>query len=156
MSTNSLRSCERPGSLTTARLWKGRLRTASAMLALSTAQFAVSFVPLHRWRGNLGTKNHNRSKPSPEGSAVEACRRSAAIVERAAERLPFNTKCLPRAVALSWLLRRKSLHHTVVLAVRPPHLRSSADALHAWVEVDGAKILGDLPGPWLETLRLGD
>jgi len=28
-------------------------------------------------------------------------------------------------------------------------------ALHAWVEVKGGTILGDLPGPWIETLRLG-
>lgn len=153
---NSLRRCERPGSLTTAKLWKGRLRTASAMLVLGIAQFTVSFVPFHRWRGSLGTKNRGGSEGRLESSAVEAGRRTAAIVERAAERLPFTTKCLPRAVALSWLLQRHALAHSVIFAVRPSHLRHSADALHAWVEVNGAKIIGELPGPWLETLRMGD
>ena len=81
--------------------------------------------------------------------------RLAADVEWAAKRLPFSTKCLPRAMALSWMLRRRRLPHTVVIAVRPNDLRHSADALHAWVEVGGEKIIGDLPGPWIETLRLG-
>lgn len=58
-------------------------------------------------------------------------------------------------MALSWILRRKRIAHTVVFAVRPAGLRDSADALHAWVEVHGETILGELPGPWLETLRLG-
>ena len=58
-------------------------------------------------------------------------------------------------MALSWLLRQKRIGHTVVFAVRPADLRNSPDALHAWVEVDGSKVIGDLPGPWLQTLRLG-
>jgi hypothetical protein len=69
--------------------------------------------------------------------------------------LPVQTKCLPRAVALSWILRRRQIQHTLVFAVRPAGLRGSKDDLHAWVEVQGAKLIGDLPGPWLETLRLG-
>lgn len=132
------------------------MRTASAMLALSAAQLAISFVPFRRWRGSLGTRNRGASGPQLKTPAVEAGRRIAAVVERAAERLPFPTKCLPRAIAVSWLLRRKGLPHTIVFAVRPSHLRHSADALHAWVEVNGARIIGELPGPWLETLRVGD
>ena len=58
-------------------------------------------------------------------------------------------------MALSWMLRRRRINHALVFAVRPSHLRDSSDDLHAWVEVDGVKIIGDLPGPWLETLRLG-
>ena len=126
------------------------------MLVLSTAQLAVIIVPFRRWRERLGTKIRDGSEGRLERSAVEEGQRTAAVVERAAERLPFHTKCLPRAVAVSWLLRRKNLPHSVVFAARPSHLRDSADTLHAWVEVNGAKIMGELPGPWLETLRLGD
>jgi hypothetical protein len=79
----------------------------------------------------------------------------AAHVEWAARLLPFSTKCLPRAMALSWMLRSRRIDHFVVFAVRPPKLRESGDALHAWVEIGGERIIGDLPGPWLETLRLG-
>ena len=43
----------------------------------------------------------------------------------------------------------------MVFAVRPEAMRDFPDPLHAWVEIDGAKLIGDLPGPWVETLRLG-
>jgi hypothetical protein len=59
-------------------------------------------------------------------------------------------------MALSWMLRSRKLGHTVVFAVRPVGKRGSGDLLHAWVEVDGETILGKLPGPWVETLRLGN
>jgi hypothetical protein len=59
-------------------------------------------------------------------------------------------------MALSWLLRKEGVHHVLVFAVRPVELRTPSDALHVWVEIEGVRVLGDLPGPWLETLRLGD
>lgn len=91
----------------------------------------------------------------PSGPDLAEAKRIAAHVEWGARRLPFATKCLPRAMALSWMLRRRRVAHVVVFAVRPAHLRGSDDDLHAWVEVGGEKIIGDLPGPWLETLRIG-
>jgi len=54
------------------------------------------------------------------------------------------------------MLRRKRLAHTMVFAVRPARMRGSEDDLHAWVEVNGNKVIGDLPGEWVETLRIGD
>lgn len=121
--------------------------TAAALALLCWARLMIGWVPFERWRGTLGGATGRRS-------SAEA-RHLARQVERAATRLPFESKCLARAMALSWLLRRRHLRHTMVFAVRPPALRDSEDALHAWVEIEGAKIIGDLPGPWLETLRLG-
>ena len=118
------------------------------MALLGRARLLVDWVAFERWRGSLGLA------ADADGRSAEA-RRLAADVEWGARRLPFDTKCLPRAMALSWLLRRRGIGHALVLAARPADLRDSADALHAWVEVDGAVILGDLPGPWVETLRLG-
>jgi hypothetical protein len=117
------------------------------MALLSWARLLVALVPFARWRTSLG------STVPRAGSEVEA-KRLADDIEWAAKRLPFETKCLPRAMALSWMLRRNRINHSVVIAVRPSELRNSADALHAWVEVDGARILGDLPGPWAEIARL--
>jgi Transglutaminase-like superfamily len=119
------------------------------MVHLGWAQFLVAFVPFNRWSGSLGQP----SEVDPADRLDEA-RRDAADVEWAAKRWPVLTKCLPRAMALSWTLRRKRIRHAVVIAVRPMQQRQSADALHAWVEVDGARILGDLPGRWIETARL--
>jgi hypothetical protein len=149
---SSSRGCGKWGCLPTADKWRGWFRTAKAMIVLGSAQLVVDRISFHRWRNTLGFG----SGGAADSSIVEAeARRLAANVERAAARLPFATKCLPRAMALSWLLRRRRLGHTVVLAVRPAEMRDSPDALHAWVEVNGARVIGDLPGPWVETVRLG-
>jgi hypothetical protein len=121
------------------------------MARLCRAELLVSLIPFRRWNKGLGC---HVATDNPSKRAAEA-RQLAADVEWAAKRLPFPTKCLPRAMALSWVLRRKRITHAVVVAVRPSKLRHEPDALHAWVEVDGEKVLGDLPGPWIETARLG-
>ncbi len=120
------------------------------MALLAFARLLVAFVPLRLWRARLGGE-------FPAGAeAMRRATRLAAHVERAAGRLPFATKCLPRAMALSWMLRRRRIPHALVLAVRPPALRCGDDALHAWVEHRGAVILGELPGEWHAVLRAGD
>jgi hypothetical protein len=139
--------------LTVIEPWRSKFRTAMAMAMLCRARLLVQWVPFDRWRGSLGAAANRDGSRSFDISAKAM--QLAAHVEWAAVRLPFSTKCLPRVMALSWMLRRAGIGHQVVLAARPAHLRDTADMLHAWVEIDGQKIIGDLPGPWLETLRIG-
>ena len=117
------------------------------MALLCRARLLIAWTPLERWRSTLGETRGD--------SAPDAAKQLARQVDRGAGWLPFETKCLPRAIALSWMLRRERIRHGVVIAVRPPQARERGDALHAWVEVDGERVIGDLPGPWVETLRLG-
>jgi hypothetical protein len=123
------------------------------MARLCWALLLVTWVPFKHWRDTLGFQGAGRR---PGLARASDARRLADDVEWAARRLPFATKCLPRAMALSWKLRRQLIGHAVVIAVRPSQLRHAPDALHAWVEMNGQVILGYLPGPWIETMRLGD
>ena len=118
---------------------------------LVKARLAIAALPFERWRTSLG----GPTLPNPNTALAEAMI-IASHVEWAARRLPFETKCLPRAMALSWLLRREGIGHALVLAARPADMRGSADDLHAWVEVAEKILIGDIPGPWVETLRLGN
>ena len=121
------------------------------MALLLLARTLVAAVPFGRWRGRLGGL--------PGAAAphdLRIVRKLAAQVERAAWRLPLATKCLPRAMALSWLLRRAGQQHSMTVAVRPPSHRDGADDLHAWVSAGDTIVPGDLPGPWLTVLRQGD
>lgn len=121
-------------------------------MALSIAWLLIETIPFNRWRTLLGsTAGGAISDPAKS----EKAKRLAADVEWAAKRLQFATKCLPRAMALSWMLRRRGLAHAIVIAVRPADRRQSLDALHAWVEMDGERIIGNLPGPWIELLQIG-
>jgi hypothetical protein len=114
----------------------------------------IAAVPLRFWRASLGLAERGGAAPPGEAMRREA-RRLAIHVERAASRLPGTSDCLPRAMALSALLRRAGLPHALVMAARPAAFTGPGDRLHAWVEQAGERLIGDLPGPWIETLRLG-
>ncbi len=135
------------------KLWFGRLGTLISMAYLSYARLLVAGAAFERWRDSLGFI------PASDGTAwQEDLARAEALarqIVRAASRIPFETKCLHHAMALSWRLRQRRIGHLLVFAVRPADRRHEADMLHAWVEVRGVRIIGDLPGPWIETLALG-
>lgn len=130
-----------------------RLPIIMAALLLCRARFLVAAVKFGTWRKSLGTPEADREQSRPD---KEEAKRQAARIERAAQLLPFHIKCLPRAMALSWVLRDRMIRHSVVFAVRPAQFRGSLDDLHAWVEVEGEKVLGDLPGTWAELHRIGE
>lgn len=128
--------------------WRLRARTAEAMVLLVAARLAIQLVKLERWRGQLGLAGN------PADADVAEARRLARHVDRAAGRLPLETRCLPRAITLSRMLCRRKISHRLVIAARRAEARSGADDLHAWVELGEAIVLGDLPGEWLPLLIL--
>ena len=127
--------------------------TVQAMALLCLARLLVAHVPLRMWRQSLGQDCPKQSAP-PDPKGIEPAKRLAGHVERAASRLPFETKCLPRAMALAWMLRIRGFSYAFKLASRPLLTRSGRDDLHAWVEAGGIAILGRIPGPWIIVLSL--
>ena len=121
-----------------------------AMVLLCRARLLIGWVPLECWRRSIGP-----GKSVQTGASSDEARRLAAHVHRAGQLLPFHSTCLSQAMALSWMLRGRAIRHSLVIAVRPAEVGSTPDRLHAWLEVNGATIIGDLPGPWVEMLRLG-
>jgi hypothetical protein len=122
------------------------------MALLVAARLLVALVPFRLWRRFPGFAGHTATPVDEEQR--RAALRLAIHVRRAAARLPGATLCLPQAIALSVLLRRAGLAHAVVIAARPARFTGPGDRLHAWVEHGGETVLGERPGPWIETLRL--
>lgn len=125
-------------------------RTAEAMLLLSAARFLIKFVKLKLWIKALG---HQGLAPAER---IEKAIKYARHVNHAARFLPFEVICLPRAMALSFMLRRRSIPHDLVIATRPIGQRTERDRLHAWIECEGQIVIGSLPGPWLQVFRVGE
>ncbi len=128
--------------------WHLRARTLEALAGLILARAAIAAVPLERWHGRLGLAGAGTVPQMAEA------RQLARHVERAAARLPFEMKCLPRAMALSRMLRKRAIGHRLVVAARPQPARTGNDDLHAWIEVQKSIVIGDLAGPWLVLLTL--
>ena len=123
-----------------------------AMLWLALARFLVSAVPLRRWRRFLGplcAPSMMTAKPDPAALVL------ARAVSRGAARLPFETKCLPRAMALHAMLGRRSMPSVLVIGVLDPSQRGTIEDLHAWVESGGAIIIGALEEPFHPLARFG-
>lgn len=70
-------------------------------------------------------------------------RRLARAIERGARRLPIETKCLVRAMALHWMLHIRKLGSTLAIGTLPAQLRGTIDDLHAWIEIGEKTILGE-------------
>jgi hypothetical protein len=76
-------------------------------------------------------------------------------VERACQRLPGTSKCLPRAMALHWMLRRRSRPSQLVIAVLPQQDRGAIEDLHAWVASGEEILIGALDAPFRPLVRFG-
>ena len=124
-------------------------------MLLCWARLLIKAVAFGRWRSSLGYTDPSGDLHPLSDSAFKA-ELLAKCVARASVLLPFQCTCLTQGMALSWMLRRTQVPHVVVFAARPLAARTEQDVLHAWVEHCGAKILGDLPGPWSVTLRMGE
>lgn len=111
------------------------------MLLLVWARVVITLVPLRRWRGTLG-----RVAPSPPGTPINMVhRRVVRAVLRATSWLPGDYVCLPRAMAVQWMLRRRGQASALVFGVLPEHASGDLHALHAWVEVGDEVIIGADP-----------
>ena len=126
------------------RLWSDRLGTLRAAFALVLARLAVRLFPLKAFAGSLGQINDGTAPDDiflVDADAREAAEWLARRVERASRRLPGTSKCLPKAIALQWALRRENIPSRLIVAAHRAD-RSGEHAFHAWVEQDGAMLIG--------------
>lgn len=130
--------------------WRARAQVAEAIAALVAARMTIATIPLARWRGALGRRVDPVELPytldslaNPEPlSANLAARRLARAVDRGAARLPGETRCLARALALHAMLRRRRVGSTLLIGVRPRAERGNLADLHAWVLRQGETLIG--------------
>ena len=123
--------------------WHGRKATVEAMAWLILARMLIARVPFGRWRRWLGTPVVPPTDyPRLHLDANLAQRRLARAVDRAAGRLPGESRCLARAMALHWMLRRRAIGGVLHIGVLPGSNRGSLDDLHAWVTRLGEVLIG--------------
>lgn len=121
--------------------WKARRLTIEAMFWLLLAWLLIHGFRFGRWHHHLGLA---QKQPGGDDHPTPYCRYLANVVTRGAMRLKMPLKCLPRAMALHWMLRRRGVRATLVIGMLPGSQRGTSDDLHAWVEMDGETILGDI------------
>lgn len=129
-----------------------RLLVLEALVWLTFARALVAGLRLGRWRRWLGQPAAAPLATAPAPGDWQLAR----AVERACQRLPGESKCLPRAMALHWLLRRRHRPSQLVIAALPGNQRGTLNDLHAWVEMGGEVLIGALDMPYQPLARFGD
>jgi Transglutaminase-like superfamily len=132
-------------------MMRWRLLVAEALGWLILARLLVAGPRLGRWRRWLGPVATHPLADPPNA----ADRRLAAAVQRAAARLHGESKCLPQAMALHWMLRRRLRPSQLVIAALPGTERGGLDSLHAWIEAGGEILIGALDQPFQPLVRFG-
>ena len=133
-----------------------------AALFLLVARLLVVHVPMRHWRrwlvtaeepapaGGSPADSHSAGDPERPASAGEHLarapqprlpRRVARIVRRAAHHVPFPAVCLPQAMALQWMLRRRGVASRLFFGARRKAQDSGLD-FHAWLTVGGECVIG--------------
>ena len=108
-----------------------------AAAALLVARLLVKHVRMRRWRRWLILVE----APGPDAPKRRLSRRTARILRRIARHAPFSAVCLPQAMALQWMLRRRGVASRLIFGAR----RSAEDAgldFHAWLTVGGRCVIG--------------
>ena len=122
------------------------------MAALLTARLLVAVVPFGRWRGSLG---RILDAPDPPAGDLLALTPLLDAHRRALARWPGEFKCLTRAIALHWMLRRRGIASVLSIGALPRRGRGTIDDLHAWVSVNGVVRHGDSQEEYAVLARLG-
>jgi hypothetical protein len=120
------------------------------MVLLIVARLLIALVPFRYWRSSLG-----RIVREPHAAGSEEASRPVGLAHRrGVARLPITVKCLPQAMALQWMLRRRGLPSVLTIATLPRAGRSTLDDLHAWVAAAGRVLVGASPLPYVPVLHL--
>lgn len=114
-----------------------------AALFLLLARLLVKYVPMRYWRRRLVTAREPESTgvPPPHAPDRRLPRRVARVVRRAAHHVPFPAVCLPQAMTLQWMLRRRGVGSCLVLGARRKAHCPGLD-FHAWLTVGGECVIG--------------
>lgn len=129
-----------------------------AILYLGVARFCVYFLPLKWYVFKLGSNTPSSlvqdtvSSGSVSADIVMLIRKA---ISRAANNVPWNTVCLPQAIAAKWMCQRRNIKSVMYLGVaKKADMASSEHALnavfskqtpisaHAWLKVEDTIITG--------------
>jgi hypothetical protein len=108
------------------------------MVYLTVATLAHRLAPFRYLALTLGSCQREVPESSSPREANLSLRVSRGI-QAAANRLPWHTSCLIRAVAAKWMLRRRGVPSTLYLGARSS---GSGLAAHAWLRTGPSIVTG--------------
>lgn len=110
-----------------------------AVLALAAARLFIVMLPFRRYVSRLGRHRcETPLAPLDEVRADEA-RRVGWAIALACRHTPWNSACLPQAMAGRWMLQRRGISCTLYLGVAKG---TDGMAAHAWLRAGDVIVTG--------------
>lgn len=119
---------------------RNALLQCEAFVCLTLATLAQRLAPFRYLALTLGKSQRELPEAHPPGSANLTMRVSRGLLSTA-DRLPWNTTCLERAVAAKWMLHRRRVPSTLYLGARRSGRGLTA---HAWLRSGPAIVTGGI------------
>lgn len=109
-----------------------RLLLMEAFLLLGIARLVVLALPFKWLAVSLG-RHMKESGPQASASNLRHARMVGQAVRSAANNTPWESLCLPRAVAAQWMLKCRHVACTLYLGVAKDETKPERLAAHAWL-----------------------
>jgi len=117
--------------------WRRRSRTErmlllEAFLLLGAARLGVLLLPF-RWLAKSLGAHMTEADASIQTADLQLARMIGWAVRSIANYTPWESVCLPQAVAAKWMIKRRSIPGTLYLGVMKDEAKPEKLAAHAWV-----------------------
>lgn len=120
-----------------------RRLVVEAAAVLVFVRLGVALLPFSALRVLLD-RYARAGSPIPPDAAAPGVSRFTWAVAAAASRFPVRMSCLVQALAADAMLRRRGVSCRLRIGVHPRSTGSGALKAHAWIEHEGAVVLGAL------------
>lgn len=116
-----------------------RLLFLEAVFLLAVARFCVRFLKFRHYAGLLGPQcDGEMAKPvKADQETSEEIQAIGQEIKRAANNVPWQSVCLPQAIAGKWMLKRRGITSDLYLGLAKDE--STNLKAHAWL------VAGDVP-----------
>ncbi len=128
--------------------WRRRTRgervlLLESFLMLGVARLAILLLPFSWLAVSLGKKKAKTDEEeNVSTSSVSLARNIGKTVCSAANYTPWESVCLPQAVAVLWMLKRRGIAGVLYLGVAKHESDSEKLAAHAWLCCGGVILIG--------------
>jgi len=118
-----------------------RLWLLEAFLMLGVARLVVLTLPF-KWVSVTLGKHMNESGMQISTSDLRQARMIGQAIRSAANYTPWESVCLPQAMAAQWMLKRRHIAGTLYLGVAKDETKPEKLAAHAWLRSGDVLLTG--------------
>lgn len=105
-----------------------------ALALLGLARMGVLFLPFRFLARSIGNRIRQEAQTLPPPADLKSAQMIGEAIRAAAKYTPWESVCLPQAVAAKWMLKRRNIPGVLYLGVMKDATKPEKLAAHAWIK----------------------